>query len=141
MRQAGEHWLANCAPHAKSVHRRWEAGKLAAVPSGRHWDVVEAPLVRSIEIMPQIRVGALGPVLACARSGRAWWLVPLEAAEQCDDIPDVTVLPSGTPLLCPPPLRALDGRTWLVRPDGSGQLTDSLMLGAAFGPGGLAEAW
>jgi hypothetical protein len=98
--------------------------------------VVEAPLVRSVEIMPQIRVGALGPVLACTRSGRAWWLVPLETGEQVDDIPGVTVLPSGTPLLCPPPVDSLDGRTWLVRPDGSGQLTDPVQLGAAFGPGG-----
>jgi len=84
------------------------------------------------------RIGGdrLGPVLADIHTDRAWWLLPFDLAGELDDVRQITVRPHGWTLRCPPVLYALDDRVWLEAPDGSGRLTDPILLGAALGPGG-----
>ena len=84
------------------------------------------------------RIGSdrLGPVLADVASERAWWLLPPGLGDELDDIGLLTVHPHGWLLRCPPVLYPVRGRVWVERPDGSGRLTDPILLGAALGPGG-----
>lgn len=139
-RHAGRDWLADCAPAPDAVHRAWSGGELALIPSGEHWLAVEASFLRTLDAMQRIGPDDLGPVLAFPAAEHAWWLVPLDAAEQLDDIPRLTVHPPAWPLYCPPVNRPVRGRVWLSRPNGSGRLTDPTMLGACFGPGGRLPA-
>ncbi|MCX4972189.1 hypothetical protein [Streptomyces sp. NBC_00620] len=139
-RYAGRDWLAECAPTPDAVHRAWSAGELALVPSGLRWLVVEAPLLPSVDAMQRMPPDGLGPVLAYPAAERAWWLVPLDAAEHLDDVARLTVHPPLWPLYCPPVNRPTNGRVWLARPHGSGRLTDPTVLGACFGPGGRLPA-
>ncbi|MFI6495228.1 hypothetical protein [Streptomyces sp. NPDC050564] len=78
----------------------------------------------------------LGPVLADVTSARAWWLLPLDLDDEMDDIRLLTIHPHGWTLRCPPVLYPLRGRVWVECPDGSGRLTDPVLLGASLGPGG-----
>ncbi|MGW3360545.1 hypothetical protein ACWDFL_35010 [Streptomyces bungoensis] len=93
------------------------------------------------------RIGASphGPVLAETRRGLAWWLLPPNLADELDDVTTLNVHPAGWELECPPVVHSLGGRWWLEMPDGRGELTDPLLLGAAFGPGGYRyegeDAW
>lgn len=97
--------------------------------------------MRSIDAMrPLGRTGALGPVLVCTETRRAWWLTGLGAEDHLDDLPALTVRPARWPLLCPQVGRSAYGRGWLEAPDGSGTLTDPVALGAAFGPGSTLSA-
>ncbi|MET7794752.1 hypothetical protein ABZV25_13375 [Micrococcus luteus] len=77
-----------------------------------------------------------GPVLSDVTQGIAWWLLPPTLGDELDDIHTITVHPRGWVLRCPPVLYPVRGRVWIERPDGSGRLTDPVLLGAALGPGG-----
>lgn len=136
MSQAGQDWLLTCATHPTDVQRAWDAEELAEFPTGPHWRVAEAPLLRSVEAIARIRGDRIGPVLADIHRDVAWWLLPPDLTDDLDDIRPVTVRPAGWVLKCPPVLYSVNGRWWIERPDGSGQLTDPTLLGAAFGPGG-----
>ncbi|MFE9684203.1 hypothetical protein [Streptomyces sp. NPDC006285] len=142
-RRAGQDWLLSCTPHPASTTRAWKAERLAPICGGTHWRAVEAPLMRSVDAMS--RVGnRLGPVLVNVAADRAWWLVSPDVGDLLDDVRQLDVMPADWPLLCPPVMYPIGERVWLERPDGSGRLTDPVLLGAAFGPGGLrlpAEAF
>ncbi|MGW1409665.1 hypothetical protein [Streptomyces sp. NPDC002403] len=86
--------------------------------------------------MQRIGPDRLGPVLVYPSADLAWWLVPRGAEVSLADLGRLTVQPEGWALRCPPTDRCMDGRGWMERPDGSGDLTDPVVLGAAFGPGG-----
>ena len=134
--KAGQDWLSSCAPDPAAIVRTWELEQFASIPSGPHWRVAEAPLLRSVEALRRIRADRLGPVLADVHRDVAWWLVPGNRAHELDDVRQIKLHPPGWPLSCPPVLHSLEGRWWLERPDGTGLLTDPSALGAAFGPGG-----
>ncbi|MEU0253291.1 hypothetical protein ABZ299_12445 [Streptomyces sp. NPDC006184] len=134
--RAGQDWLLSCAPDPAAIQRAWDAGQLAAIPTGPHWLAVEAPLTRSLEAIRRMDAAPHGPVLADTRSALAWWLLPSGLADELDDVAGLTVHPAGWVLECPPVVHFLGGRWWLAGPDGTGQLTDPTLLGAAFGPGG-----
>ncbi|WP_405879449.1 MULTISPECIES: hypothetical protein [unclassified Streptomyces] len=89
----------------------------------------------SVEAMKRIG-NRLGPVLADVETGLAWWLLPTTVGDELADVRQLTVRPSGWALKCPPAAYALHCRLWLEPPDGSGRLTDPVLLGAALGPGG-----
>jgi hypothetical protein len=137
---AGNTWLAEAAPVPAAVHRAWAREELAEIPAGRSWTVAEAPLLPSLAAMQRIGSVRLGPVLATTEPDLAWWLLPLDAAEHLADVRRLTLRPDGWPLPCPPCESALDARIWLERPDGTGRLTDPVLLGAAFGPTGRLPA-
>lgn len=134
--QAGQDWLRSCAPDPAAVARAWDLEQFAEIPTGLHWLIAQAPLVRSVEAMQRITPGSLGPVLADVYRDVAWWLLPADRAHELDDIRQLTVHPAGWVLKCPPVLHSVEGRWWVERPDGTGLLTDPTVLGAAFGPGG-----
>jgi hypothetical protein len=139
-RRAGHEWLLSCTDRPTAVQRAWSGEELAPFPTGQHWRVAEAPLLRSVTAMRRIGSERLGPVLADVDADQAWWLLPTDVGDELDDVRQVTVRPPGWVLKCPPVLYHLNGRIWLERPDGSGRLTDPVLLGAAFGPGGRLPA-
>lgn len=139
-RHAGRDWLASAHPTPENVHRAWSVGELALIPTGRLWLAAQAPLPRTVAAMQRIPPEQLGPVLAYPEAERAWWLIPPDTADQLDDVARLTVHPPEWPLYCPALNRPVDGRVWLERPDGSGRLTDPIVLGAAFGPAGRLPA-
>ena len=137
----GQGWLLSCTAEPTATRRRWDREELAPFPSGIHWRAAEAPLLPSVHAMRRIGSPRLGPVLADVEADKAWWLIPADVGDQLDDVRQLTVRPAGWVLKCPPVLYAVDGRMWLEQPDGTGRLTDPVLLGAAFGPGGrLPEA-
>ncbi|MEV0115894.1 hypothetical protein AB0H77_22035 [Streptomyces sp. NPDC050844] len=134
-RDAGDAWLASCAPDPNAAYEAWEMGALATIHSTR-WLVAETQLAHALEAIKRIPDHQQGPVLIDVRFDRAWWLVPLDAAEQLADVRPVTVLPFEWPLHCPPTSRAFGSRVWLEAPDGSGRVMNPIYLAAALGPGG-----
>ncbi|MEU6230448.1 hypothetical protein [Streptomyces sp. NPDC047042] len=136
MSQAGQDWLLSCALHPADVQGAWDTEELAEFPTGPHWRVAEAPLLRSVEAISRIGADRIGPVLADVHRDVAWWLLPPDLTDELDDIHRLTVRPDGWVLKCPPVLYSVTGRWWLERPDGSGRLTNPVLLGAALSPGG-----
>lgn len=134
--QAGQDWLLSCTASPAAVQRTWASEELAAFTTGEHWRVAEAPLLPTVDALKRIGSDRLGPVLADVAVQLAWWLLPTSLDDELDDVRQLTVRPAGWILKCPPVLYSLDGRLWLERPDGSGRLTDPVLLGAALGPGG-----
>lgn len=141
--EAGDAWLADCSAHPTLVRAAWNKDALAPIASGARWLVAETALLTTMKALNRVREEHRGPVLADTEVDKAWWLVPLDAADELADWRQVTVHVTGWPLHCPPTGWHLETRMWLCRPDGSGRLTDPAVLAAAFGPGGyrhLAEA-
>ena len=136
LRQAGQDWLLSCVICPAGIQRVWDAEDLAPIETGLRWRVAEAPLRQSMDAIKRIGSDRLGPVLADVASERAWWLLPPGLGDELDDIGLLTVHPHGWLLRCPPVLYPVRGRVWVERPDGTGRLTDPILLGAALGPGG-----
>ncbi|MFF7260667.1 hypothetical protein ACFZCL_10335 [Streptomyces sp. NPDC008159] len=134
--EAGDAWLADCSAHPDLVRQAWDIEALAPIATGAHWLAVESRLLDAMNAVNRIGVERLGPVLADPGVGRAWWLIPPDAAEDLADIRQVRVRPEGWPLHCPPTGWYQCGRLWLHRPDGSGRLNDPTLIAAALGPGG-----
>ncbi|MBM7091043.1 hypothetical protein JTP67_21365 [Streptomyces sp. S12] len=133
---AGDAWLADCHALPAHVWKAWHADALAPIASGAHWLVAESTVARGLPAASRIPERRRGPVLIDPYGDRTWWLVPLEAATELADIRQVTVMPPGWVLHCPPVGREVERLHWLWSPDGSGLLTDPAVLAAAFGPGG-----
>ncbi|NUS26124.1 MAG: hypothetical protein HOV92_18135 [Streptomyces sp.] len=134
--EAGDAWLADCSAHPTLVRTAWTTDALAPIASGKMWLAAETPLLATMKALNRIREEHRGPVLVDPEQDKAWWLVPLDAAEELADVRQVTVHVPGWPLHCPPTGWHIDSRFWMNRPDGSGHLTDPAVLAAAFGPGG-----
>jgi len=134
--EAGDAWLADCSAHPTLVRMTWNKEVLTPIAAGTHWLAAETRLLTTMHALNRIREEHRGPVLVDVETDKAWWLVPLDAAEELADVRQVTVHVPGWPLHCPPTGWHLEGRFWLNRPDGSGRLTDPDVLAAALGPGG-----
>ncbi|MDH6221798.1 hypothetical protein [Streptomyces pseudovenezuelae] len=138
--QAGQDWLLTCAPYPAAAAHAWDVEEFGEIPSGPLWRVVEAPLVESLSAIQRIGPARVGPILGNVRLDTAWWLLPPELGDDLDDVRGFTVRPAGWSLRCPPVLHSVHGRWWIERPDGSGRLTDPVLLAAAFGPGGYRHS-
>ncbi|MCT9010017.1 hypothetical protein [Streptomyces rhizosphaerihabitans] len=136
VRQAGQDWLLSCADTPAETRSLWDADELGAFPTGGHWTAGETSLARTMDAVKSIPPARRGPVLADCNQGIAWWLLPPTLTDELDDVCTITVRPRGWLLRCPPVLYPVRGRVWIERPDGSGRLTDPVLLGAALGPGG-----
>ncbi|MGW6486258.1 hypothetical protein [Streptomyces sp. NPDC055056] len=134
--QAGQEWLLSCADTPAEISALWDADDLGGFPNGDHWIVGETSLARTMEAIKSIPGQRRGPVLAGCHQGIAWWLLPPALADELDDVHALSVRPRGWILRCPPVLYPVRGRVWIERPDGSGRLTDPVLLGAALSPGG-----
>lgn len=137
LQQAGQEWLLSCAPDPQPVLRAWDLEQFAEIPTGSHWLIAEAPLVRSVQAIQRIKPHCLGPLLGDVHRDVAWWLLPARLTDELDGVRQITVHPVGWILHCPPVPHSLEGRWWIEPPDGTGLLTNPTALGAAFGPGGF----
>ncbi|MFE1925779.1 hypothetical protein ACFW91_24810 [Streptomyces asoensis] len=132
---AADAWLADCSADPDRVRHAWGTEALAPITGGKRWLAAEMNLVTAMKALTRVGQDRAGPVLADPATEQAWWLVPPDAADELADVTSVRVQPAGTPLHCPPTGWQAHGRFWLSRPDGSGRLTDPVVLAAALGPG------
>lgn len=133
---AGNAWLAGCTERPDLVHRCWTAGDLAPVATGSRWLVAESRLSTGWPAASRIREDHRGPVLADPAGDRLWWLVPVDAEAELEDVRQLTVHPPGWVLRCPPAGGQQGARFWVCAPDGTGRIGDPVVIAAAFGPGG-----
>ncbi|MFJ9376122.1 hypothetical protein [Streptomyces sp. NPDC101455] len=134
--EAGDAWLVACSEQPSLVREAWASKSLAAIATGTKWLAVEAQLHTSYINLYRMREEHRGPLVADGKAGLAWWLVPLDAAEELADVQALQVQRAGWLLHCPPTERIIADRMWLRGPDGSGLLNDPTVLAAAFDPGG-----
>ncbi|MFB7129783.1 hypothetical protein [Kitasatospora sp. NPDC056273] len=129
METTGLHWLAQAAPDPEAFRDQWERTGLGLVllPAGRRWDVLSVPgrLGRpAVEVLdPRTR----GPVLTDFGGGQVSFLVPVGTAARWIGT-GVRGAGEGTWIVVPHPGRRSRGVRWLVPPDGSGRLTDPVLL-------------
>ncbi|MFI5978069.1 hypothetical protein [Streptomyces sp. NPDC051452] len=133
---AAQDWLLSCIPDPTAAQHAWDAQQLAAISTGTHWRVAEASLALSLAAMRRLGSHPHGPVLADVHRSLSWWLLPPGLCDELDDVAGLTVHPVGWELMCPPFVHSTSGRWWLALPADGGRLTDPMLLGAAFGPGG-----
>lgn len=129
----GNAWLADCARHPETAHAVWAMDGLAPIHTTR-WLAAEAQLSVAFDAFSRLPRRRRGPLLVDPGLETAWWLVPLNAAEELRDVVPITVHPPGWPLHCPPTDRPAAGRFWHLAPDGTGHVTDPAYLAAAVGP-------
>ncbi|MFB6807149.1 hypothetical protein [Streptomyces sp. NPDC056387] len=124
-------WLVAVAPDPDACRWEWERNPLgvALLPAGRHWDVLILP-----GELGQTALGVLtnlldrpGPVLADSGEQRLGFFVPPGTASRWIAT-GVRGAGRGTWIVVPYPGRRTGGLHWLVVPDGSGTLTDPVLL-------------
>ncbi|AZM51021.1 hypothetical protein DMB38_27640 [Streptomyces sp. WAC 06738] len=145
-------WLVSAAPEPESCKWEWERNPLgvALLPAGRLWDVLILPgeLGRpALDVITRI-TGPPGPVLADMTDARLGFFVPPGTAGRWVGT-GVRSAGHGTWIVVPYPGRSTGAVRWLVPPDGSGRLTDPVVLELAMheaaayladGPGGTGPA-
>lgn len=124
-------WLASVAHDPDVVLREWEHNPLgvALLPAGRRWDVL---ILRSTLGYPTLDVlsGLMdrpGPVLADFGDARIGFFVPPGTAARWLGT-GVRAVGRGTWIVVPYPGRPTGAVRWLVPPDGTGYLTDPVVL-------------
>jgi hypothetical protein len=123
-------WLVSVAADPDGCRSEWERNPLgvALLPAGRLWDV----LILTGELgSPTLDVLTLldrpGPVLADFGDSRIGFFVPPGTAERWLGT-GIRAAGRGTWIVVPYPGRPTGGVRWLVPPDGTGHLTDPVVL-------------
>ncbi|MER7762481.1 hypothetical protein [Streptomyces sp. NPDC097619] len=129
--KAAVDWLAQVAPDPDACRWEWERNPLGVVllPAGRRWDVLILPgdLGRpALEVM-DLLAPRPGPVLADFGEERLGFFVPPGTAARWVGT-GVRGAGGGTWIVVPHPGRDTGGMHWVVPPDGSGLLTDPVVL-------------
>ncbi|MFI8190346.1 hypothetical protein ACIF8T_16310 [Streptomyces sp. NPDC085946] len=125
-------WLASVAPDPGACRREWERNPhgVALLPAGRAWDVLILPgaLGRpTLDVLTRV-LDRPGPVLAGSGDARTGFFVPPGTASRWLGT-GIRAAGRGTWIVVPYPGRAATGGVrWLVSPDGSGTLTDPVLL-------------
>ncbi|MGW1003898.1 bifunctional DNA primase/polymerase [Streptomyces sp. NPDC002520] len=124
-------WLASAAPDPEACRWEWERNPLgvALLPAGRAWDVLILPGELgspTLDVLTRV-LGRPGPVLVDVGGDRVGFFVPPGTAARWLGT-GIRTAGSGTWIVVPHPGRAGRGVRWLVRPDGSGTLTDPALL-------------
>ncbi|WEH39406.1 hypothetical protein OG233_07865 [Streptomyces sp. NBC_01218] len=124
-------WLASVAPDPEGCRRAWERDPrgIALLPAGRRWDVLVLSSrlgYPTLDVLTRL-IDRPGPVLADSGEARTGFLVPPGTASRWIGT-GVRGLGAGTWIVVPYPGRAAGGVRWLVPPDGSGTLTDPVLL-------------
>ncbi|MFE1913539.1 hypothetical protein [Streptomyces anandii] len=136
-------WLASVAPDPEACRRRWERDPraIALLPAGRAWDVLILPArlgCPTMDVLTRV-LDQLGPVLADFGDARVGFLVPPGTAEHWLGT-GVRSAGAGTWIVVPGPGRVSGKVRWLVPPDGSGTLTDPVLLELAMHEAAVALA-
>lgn len=124
-------WLASVTHDPESVRREWEDNPLgvALLPAGRKWDVLilgSALGYPTLDVLTRL-VDLPGPVLADFGDARIGFFVPPGTAARWLGT-GVRAVGRGTWIVVPYPGRPTGGVRWLVPPDGTGHLTDPVVL-------------
>ncbi|MFF4104826.1 hypothetical protein [Streptomyces sp. NPDC001903] len=124
-------WLVSVAPDPDACRWEWERNPLgvALLPAGRQWDVLILPgeLGQAALDVLALLLDRPGPVLADFADARLGFFVPPGTASRWIGT-GVRGAGHGTWIVVPYPGRATGGVRWLVAPDGSGTLTDPVLL-------------
>ncbi|MFH9469503.1 hypothetical protein ACH4LT_19830 [Streptomyces clavifer] len=129
--KAAVEWLVSVAPDPDACRREWERDPrgIALLPAGKRWDVLILPgeLGRpTLDVLTRL-IDRPGPVLADSGDARMGFLVPPGTAA-CWLGTGVRGAGPGTWIVVPYPGRTVGRVRWLIRPDGSGTLTDPALL-------------
>ncbi|MFG3550064.1 hypothetical protein [Streptomyces sp. NPDC047725] len=125
-------WLASAAPDPESCRREWERSPHGVVllPAGRSWDVLFLPsrLGRpTLDVLCRV-LDRPGPVLGGFGDAPAGFLVPPGTATRWLGT-GIRTAGLGTWIVVPHPGRSSARSVrWLIPPDGSGTLTDPVLL-------------
>ncbi|MBD0711358.1 MULTISPECIES: hypothetical protein [unclassified Streptomyces] len=124
-------WLASVAPDPDACRWEWERSphRVALLPAGRRWDVLILPGELggpTLDVLTRL-VGRPGPVLADFGDARIGFFVPPGTATGWLGT-GVRGAGTGTWIAIPHPGRVGGGVRWLVPPDGTGLLTDAVLL-------------
>ncbi|WP_424892835.1 hypothetical protein [Streptomyces sp. XH2] len=130
-RPSAVEWLATAAPDPGTCRWEWERNPLGVtlLPAGRIWDVLilSSELGRpTLEILSRC-TDRLGPVLADFGDCRMGFFVPPGTAAGWIAT-GVRAAGTGSWIVVPHPARAASGVRWVVPPDGTGTLTDPVLL-------------
>jgi hypothetical protein len=128
-------WLASVAPDPAACRREWERRPdgVALLPAGKAWDVLMLPCALGHATLAVLRrcLDRPGPVLAGFDEERLGFLVPPGTAGRWLGT-GVRAAGRGTWVVVPHPGRGYgrgSGRMWwMVPPDGTGLLTDPVLL-------------
>ncbi|AUY50469.1 hypothetical protein [Streptomyces sp. CB01881] len=128
----GARWLASANRQAATAFTEWRAGQLAAIETGRRFNVVRVTDQRlgtaALQDM-QLAGVVVGPVLLNRPRHAVEFLIALRQGEhwQMRDSELITRAIDGSPAVTvampAPGLPRTQGRTWLVPPDGRQFLT------------------
>ncbi|MFD7456606.1 MULTISPECIES: hypothetical protein [unclassified Streptomyces] len=124
-------WLASVAPDPEACRWEWERNPLgvALLPAGKAWDVLILPGelgCPTLDVLTRV-LDRPGPVLADSGDTRTGFLVPPGTAARWVGT-GIRAAGTGTWIVVPYPGRSTGGVRWLVPPDGSGTLTDPVLL-------------
>ncbi|WP_327288456.1 hypothetical protein [Streptomyces sp. NBC_01198] len=124
-------WLASVAYDPEGVREEWECNPLgvALLPAGRKWDVLilgSALGYPTLDVLTRL-ADRPGPVLADFGDARIGFFVPPGTAARWLGT-GVRAVGRGTWIVVPYPGRPTGGVRWLVPPDGTGHLTDPVLL-------------
>ncbi|MFD5898186.1 hypothetical protein [Streptomyces sp. NPDC060366] len=124
-------WLASVAPDPDACRWEWERNPqgVALLPAGKRWDVLILPGelgCPALDVLNRL-VDRAGPVLADFGDARLGFFVPPGTVARWIGT-GVRGAGGGTWIVVPYPGRTGGGVRWLVPPDGSGTLTDPLLL-------------
>ncbi|WP_441250035.1 hypothetical protein [Kitasatospora sp. McL0602] len=120
-------WLAAAAAEPAACHREWAAGCLALLPAGRGWDVLLVPGRLAEPTLTTLTrfCARQGPVYAY--DDRLGFLVPAGTAARWVGT-GIGAAGPGSWIALPHPARTGGDLRWRVPPDGSGMLTDPVLL-------------
>ncbi|MFF1756113.1 hypothetical protein [Streptomyces sp. NPDC058266] len=130
-------WIKRSGASVGDVLRSWHDGRLATVPAGKAWDVVQLPVEAGSEALRQLKVtgSPLGPILSTPDG----FLVLVAVGTASDwNLPSVTVHGDGATVRIPHPVMSSpyehDGRAWAAGPprDDRDVLTDADDLYGAY---------
>lgn len=124
-------WLASVAPDPEACRWEWERNPhgVALLPAGKRWDVLilSGELgYPALDVLTRL-VDRPGPVLADFGDARLGFFVPPGTVARWIGT-GVRGAGGGTWIVVPYPGRTGGGVRWLVTPDGSGTLTDPVLL-------------
>ncbi|WP_069814914.1 hypothetical protein [Streptomyces sp. TP-A0874] len=125
-------WLCSAAPDPAECRREWESDPrgVALLPAGRLWDVLILPGelgYPTFDVLTGQPDRRPGPVLADFGQRRMGFFVPPGTAERWLGT-GVRCAGRGTWIVVPRPGYTAGSMRWLLPPDGSGRLTDPVLL-------------
>ncbi|MDQ0793685.1 hypothetical protein [Streptomyces sp. B1I3] len=129
--KAAVEWLASVAPDPDVCRWEWERDPqgIALLPAGKRWDVLILPGALgypTFDVLTRL-LDRPGPVLADFGDARLGFFVPPGTAAHWLGT-GVRGAGQGTWIVVPYPGRTVGGVRWLIQPDGSGTLTDPVVL-------------